>query len=50
MEALDRLSATNDSVLPACLLLVFAPRWRGTERVVFSGLAPLLLGITLDAP
>lgn len=46
MDTLELVFAiTNYSVLPAWLLLVFAPRWRGTERVVFSGLVPVLLGV-----
>ncbi len=31
--------------LPAWLLLVFAPRWRWTQRIAHSILMPLLLGI-----
>jgi hypothetical protein len=34
----------NYSVMPAWLLLVLAPRWRWTQRVVHSALVPLLLG------
>ncbi|MCZ7683037.1 MAG: ABA4-like family protein [Sandaracinaceae bacterium] len=34
----------NYSVLPAWLLLAFAPRSRVTARVVFSALVPALLG------
>ncbi len=34
----------NYSVVPAWLLLVFAPRWRWTQRLVHSALVPLLLG------
>lgn len=42
---LDRLFLVlNYSVLPGWLLLAFAPRWRWTDRVVHSGLVPLLLG------
>ena len=36
--------ACNYGVLPAWLLLVFAPRWRWTERLVHAGLVPLLFG------
>lgn len=35
----------NASVVPAWLLLVLAPRWRGTALVVHSMLYPLILGI-----
>ncbi|AKF02925.1 ABA4-like family protein [Sandaracinus amylolyticus] len=46
MDTLDYVFlALNYAVVPAWLLLVFAPRWRGTERIVFSGLVPVLLGI-----
>lgn len=38
-------SLVNASVLPAWLLLVFAPRWRVTKAVVHSMLYPLLLGV-----
>ncbi len=34
----------NYSVVPAWLLLAFAPRWKWTARVVHSGFVPLLLG------
>ncbi|MDQ3036135.1 MAG: ABA4-like family protein [Myxococcota bacterium] len=44
METLDVVFAvSNYSVLPAWLLLVVAPRWRGTERVVLA--MPVLLGV-----
>jgi hypothetical protein len=33
----------NYSVVPAWTLLVFAPRWRWTERLVHSGLPAALL-------
>ena len=36
--------ACNYGVVPAWALLVFAPRWRWTERLVGSAFAPLLLG------
>lgn len=35
----------NYGVLPAWLLLAFAPRWRGTERVVHSAVVPVLLAV-----
>lgn len=46
MDTLDLVFVVLDySVVPAWLLLVFAPRWRWTERIVFSGLVPVLLGV-----
>jgi hypothetical protein len=46
MDTLDAVFlAINYSVVPAWALLAVAPRWRGTERVVFSGAIPLVLGI-----
>ncbi len=38
-------SICNYGVLPAWLLLVFAPSWAGTQRIVHAGWIPLLLGI-----
>lgn len=38
-------SAVNFSVMPAWALLIFAPRWRGTEILVHSMIYPLLLGL-----
>ncbi len=35
----------NYSVLPAWLLLLFLPRWKGTRWIVHSGLYPVVLGI-----
>lgn len=35
----------NTGVLPAWLLLAFAPAWKWTRRLVHSGWIPLLLGI-----
>lgn len=35
----------NYSVLPAWLLLVFAPRWRGTRVLVHSGVFLFVLGL-----
>lgn len=46
VDALDLIFVVlSYSVVPAWLLLVFAPRWRFTERVVFSGLVPVVLGV-----
>lgn len=39
----------NYSVAPAWLLLVFAPRWRWTQRIVHSVLIPVVLGIAYTA-
>jgi len=38
------LQIINTSVLPAWLLLILAPKWKWTEKVVHSMLYPLLLG------
>ena len=35
----------NNSPMPAWLLLVFAPNWRWTQRIVHSILMPVLLGL-----
>ena len=37
-------SLINASVMPAWLLLIFAPKWHVTEKIVHSMLYPLLLG------
>lgn len=37
-------SLINASVMPAWLLLIFAPQWQVTEKIVHSMLYPLLLG------
>jgi len=37
-------SFVNASVLPAWIMLIFAPRWSWTERLVHSMLWPLVLG------
>lgn len=37
-------SIVNMSVLPAWALLIFAPKWNVTEKIVHSMLYPLLLG------
>jgi len=36
-------------ILPAWGLLIFAPRWRWTDRIVHSGLYPVLLGLAYIA-
>jgi hypothetical protein len=38
-------SICNTSVLPAWILLAFAPTWKWTQRLVHSALIPLLLGL-----
>jgi len=38
------LDVVNFSVLPAWALLIFLPRWKGTETIVHSLLYPLILG------
>jgi hypothetical protein len=35
----------NNAVLPAWLLLVFAPHWRWTQNLVHSALIPAVLGL-----
>lgn len=46
MDALEIVFAiVNYSVLPAWALLVVAPRWRWTERIVHAGVIPIVLGI-----
>jgi hypothetical protein len=53
MRALDQIRAVdldliflvlNYSVLPAWILLVFAPRWKGTRHLVHAATIPVLLG------
>lgn len=39
----------NYSVLPAWVLLVFAPRWRWTDRLVHSAVLPLALAVVYAA-
>jgi hypothetical protein len=39
----------NFGVLPFWALLVFAPRWRWTHRLVHSGIVPALLGVVYFA-
>lgn len=39
------LNLINASVLPAWALLIFAPRWRWTDRLIHSGLYPVILGL-----
>lgn len=38
-------SLINASVLPAWALLIFAPRWTWTDRLIHSGLYPVILGL-----
>ena len=45
MDAQLALDLINASVLPAWALLIFAPRWRWTKRIVQSGLYPVGLGL-----
>ena len=46
MDTLEIVFAVvNYSVLPAWTLLVLAPGWRWTERIVHAGVIPLVLGI-----
>ncbi len=42
-------SLANALVLPAWALLAFAPRWRGTQRLVLSGLWPAFLALAYAA-
>lgn len=35
----------NLSVMPAWALLVFAPKWKGTEKIVHAAFFPLLFGL-----
>jgi hypothetical protein len=46
MDAQTALNLINASVLPAWALLIFAPRWRWTKKIVQSGLYPVGLGLT----
>lgn len=39
------LTLINLSVLPAWALLILAPRWQWTDRIVHSGLYPVALGL-----
>ena len=39
------LTLINLSVLPAWILLIFAPRWAWTDRLIHSGLYPVCLGL-----
>ncbi|MGB6228819.1 MAG: ABA4-like family protein [Litorimonas sp.] len=39
------LNAMHLSILPGWLLLIVAPRWRWTDRIVQSGLYPVGLGL-----
>ena len=42
-------SLANALVLPAWALLAFAPGWRGTQRLVLSGLWPAILALAYAA-
>jgi len=42
-------SLANLLVLPAWALLALAPRWRGTQRLVLSGLWPAFLALAYTA-
>lgn len=42
-------SLANALVLPGWALLAFAPRWRGTQRLVLSGLWPAILALAYAA-
>ncbi|PHR61156.1 MAG: hypothetical protein COA43_04040 [Robiginitomaculum sp.] len=35
----------NLSVMPAWALLVFAPKWKGTEKIVHTAFFPLMFGL-----
>lgn len=39
------LNLIHLAILPAWALLVFAPRWRWTDRLIHSGLYPVVLGL-----
>ncbi|WP_298914619.1 ABA4-like family protein [uncultured Algimonas sp.] len=39
------LNLIHLAVLPGWVLLILAPRWRWTDRIVHSGLYPVLLGL-----
>ncbi|GLQ20609.1 hypothetical protein GCM10007854_15640 [Algimonas porphyrae] len=39
------LNLINAAVLPAWAMLILAPRWRWTDRLVHSGLYPVALGL-----
>ena len=36
-------------ILPGWLLLIFAPKWRWTDRIIHSGLYPAILGLSYVA-
>jgi len=44
MTAETLFAICNDGVLPAWLLLLFAPRWHWTQRIIHAIWIPLLLG------
>ena len=39
------LNLIHMAIIPAWALLIFAPRWRWTDRLVHSGLYPVVLGL-----
>lgn len=39
------LNAIHLIILPAWILLIVAPKWRWTDRLIHSGLYPVLLGL-----
>jgi hypothetical protein len=49
MTAEKLFSMLNFAILPAWLLLVFAPRWRGTRALVHSVVAPAALALLYAA-
>lgn len=39
------LNLVHVAIIPAWVLLIFAPRWRWTDRLIHSGLYPVMLGL-----
>lgn len=39
------LDLIHFAIIPAWALLIFAPRWRWTDRLIHSGLYPVMLGL-----
>jgi hypothetical protein len=39
------LNLIHVAIIPAWVLLIFAPRWRWTDRLIHSGLYPVMLGL-----
>jgi hypothetical protein len=39
------LNLIHMAIIPAWVLLIFAPRWRWTDRLIHSGLYPVMLGL-----